>query len=237
MNRAQQGDTTPTSSQISERRRLVAIGVKVGKSKRLIARELNVTATTISRDLEVLGITANKKPTATRRKPAVVWKSRSQATSDSKVAAQNPTKRIKLPPRPDFTRRVVLEPPKPRPPKPLSPEQLRRQRLKEMLQLVGSWLLERKPDYWHAINVLDKARKSLAASPSGFYVRGLLESAMSAEQLRDSTRPPEMDTARGTSRTEEICAQWLARWLAAWEPKEEQLRTEVLDKIRALVTA
>jgi hypothetical protein len=106
-----------------------------------------------------------------------------------------------------------------------------------MLQLVGSWLLERKPDYWHAINVLDKARKSLAASPSGFYVRGLPESPMSAAQLRDHTRPREMDTARGTSRTEEVCALWLANWLAAWEPKEEQLRNKVIDKIKALVTA
>jgi len=54
------------------------------------------------------------------------------------------------------------EPLQPGPPKPLSPEELRRQRLKEMLQLVGSWLLERKPDYWRAINVLDKARIRLA---------------------------------------------------------------------------
>ena len=142
---------TPTSSEISERRRLAAIGIKAGKSKRLIARELGVTATTISRYLEVLGITANKKPTATRRKPALVWKGSSPATSDSKVAAQNRTKRIKLRPRPVFTRRVVPEPLKPGPPKPLSPakplrpEQLRRQRLEEMLQLVGSWFVEQEP--------------------------------------------------------------------------------------------
>jgi hypothetical protein len=106
-----------------------------------------------------------------------------------------------------------------------------------MLQLVGSWLLERKPDYWRAINVLDKARKSLAASPSGFYVRASPESLMSAAQLRDHTRPPEMDSARGTSRTEEVCALWLANWLAAWAPKEEQLRNKVIDQTRALVTA
>jgi nucleoid DNA-binding protein len=236
-----------------ERRKLIAAGVKAGKSLRLIAQELKVKETTIRRDMKARGLTAIKKPTVTRRKKAVAWKVSRRATPERKVAVQTPTKplkltqtptkRIKLPPRPVFPRRVVPEPLQPGPPKPpiseipLSPEQLRRQHLEEMLQLVGSWLLERKPDYWHAINVLDKARKSLAASPSGFYVRGLLESAMSAEQLRDSTRPEEMDTARGTSRTEEICAQWLARWLAAWEPKEEQLRTEVLDKIRALVTA
>ena len=165
-----QGDTTPTSSEISERRRLAAIGAKAGKSKRLIARELGVTATTITRYLEVLGITANKKPTATRRKPAVVWKGSSPATSDSKVAAQNRTKRIKLRPRPVFPRRVVPEPLKPGPPKPLSPEiplspeQLRQQRLEEMLQLVGAWLDEQKPYYTRSDNVLDKARNRLAAS-------------------------------------------------------------------------
>ena len=116
-----QGDMTPTSSEISERRRLAAIGIKAGKSQRLIARELGVTATTISRYLEVLGITANKKPTATRRKPAVVFKGSSPATSDRKVASQNPTKRIKLRPRPVFPRPGVPEPLKPGPPKPLSP--------------------------------------------------------------------------------------------------------------------
>jgi len=74
---------------------LVAIGIKAGKSQRLIAQELNVTETTIRRDLrdlKVQGITANKKPTATRRKPAVVWKESSRATSERKVASQNPTK-------------------------------------------------------------------------------------------------------------------------------------------------
>ena len=52
----------------------------------------------------------------------MVWKGSSPATSDSKVAARNRTKRIKLRPRPVFTRRVVPEPLKPGPPKPLSPE-------------------------------------------------------------------------------------------------------------------
>jgi IS30 family transposase len=52
---------TPTSSQILERRRLAAIGVKAYKSQRLIAQELNVTETTIRRDLEVQGITRNKE--------------------------------------------------------------------------------------------------------------------------------------------------------------------------------
>ena len=235
------------SSKISpaERRKLIAAGVKAGKSLRLIAQELNVTGTTIRRDLEAQGITRTKKPTATRRKPAVVFKASSPAASDSKVAAQTPAKPLKLPPRPVFPRRVVPEPLKPGPPKPpspeipLSPEQLRQQHLEEMLQLVGSWLLERKPDYWRAINVLDKARKNLAASPSGFYVRGLHESLMSAAQLRDHTRPPEMDAAKSQSlsRREEVCALWLARWLAAWAPEDKQLRNEVLDKVRAHVTA
>jgi nucleoid DNA-binding protein len=230
---------SPRKISPAERRKLTAIGVKAGKSRRLIAQKLNVTETTIRRDLEALGITRTKKPTATRRKPAVVFKGSSRAASDRKVAAQNPTKPLKLPPRPVFPRRVVPEPLKPGPPKPLSPEELRRQRLKEMLQLVGSWLLERKPDYWRAINVLDKARKSLAASPSGFYVRGLPESPMSAVQLRDYTRPPEMDavSSQVRSRGEEVCALWLARWLAAWERKDEQLRNKVIDQTRALVTA
>jgi nucleoid DNA-binding protein len=230
-----------------ERRKLTAIGVKAGKSRRLIAQELNVTETTIRRDLEVQGITANKKPTATRRKPAVVWKGSSRATSDRKVALQNPTKPHQPTPRnKDISPRIVVpEPLKPRQPKhrspeiPLSPEELRRQRLEEMLQLVGSWLVERKPDYVRAINVLDKARKSLAASRPDFYVRGLPESPMSAEQLRDHTRPPEMDSVipQVRSRREEVCALWLARWLAAWERKDEQLRNKVIDQTRALVTA
>ena len=105
-----------------------------------------------------------------------------------------------------------------------------------MLQLVGSWLVERKPYYSREKNVLDKARIRLAASED-LYIRGLHESPMSAEQLRDHTRPPEMDSARGTSRKEEVCALWLARWLAAWEPKDEQLRNEVLDQTRAGLTA
>jgi hypothetical protein len=230
---------TPTSSQISERRRLVAIGVKADKSLRLIARELDVTATTISRDMKVLGITANKKPTATRRKPAVVFKDSSRATSDSKVASQNPTKPHPPAPRPIISpRRVVPEPLKRRPPKPLSPEQLRRQRLEEMLQLVGSWLLERKPDYLRAINVLDKARNLLATHRDSV-VRGAPESPMSAAELRDYTRPPEMGSAKSQSlsRREEVCALWLARWLAAWEPDDKQLRNDVLDQVRAHVCA
>ena len=136
---------TPTSSQISERRKLAAIGIKAGKSQRLIAQELDVTETTIRRDLEAQGITANKKPTATIRKPAVVFKTSSPAFSDSNVVSQvptkilkptpTPTKRLKFPPRPVFRRRVVPEPLKPEPPKPsgpeipLSPEQLRQQHL------------------------------------------------------------------------------------------------------------
>src|ERR1035437_3595155 len=85
VNRAQQGDMTPTSSQISERRKLAAIGVKAGKSQRLIAQKLTVTETTTRRDLEALGITRNKKPAATRRKPDVVFKGSSPATPDGKV--------------------------------------------------------------------------------------------------------------------------------------------------------
>lgn len=254
------------SSKISpaERRKLIAAGVKAGKSLRLIAQELKVTGTTIQRDMKVRGITANKKPTVTRRKKAVAWKVSRRATSDRKVAAQTPTKplkltptptkphkltptptkRINLPPRPVFPRRVVPEPLKPGPPKqpspviPLSPEQLRRQHLEEVLQLVQSWLDERKRDYLRPENVLDKARK-LLATHRDVPARGLPESPMSAAQLRDYTRPPEMDAAKSQclSRREEICALWLARWLAAWEPEDKQLRNEVLDKVRALVTA
>jgi hypothetical protein len=98
--------------------------------------ELNVTATTIARDLEVLGITANKKPTATIRKPALVFKVRSPAITDRKVASQNPTRPHQPAPRnKNFSPRPVSPriavPLKPRPPKtqspeiPLSPEQLR----------------------------------------------------------------------------------------------------------------
>ena len=212
-----------------ERRKLVAIGIKAGKSRRLIAQELNVTETTIRRDLEVQGIAANKKPTATRRKPAVVFK----------VASQPPAKPFKPTPwKKDIARRIVL-PPKPIPPKsripeaPLSPERLQQQHREEMLQLVHSWLVERKPDYTRAEIVLDKARKSLATHRD-VPVREP-ESSMSAAQLRDHTRPKEMDATKPQNifRREEACALWLARWLAAWEPHNKQLRNEVLDHARA----
>jgi nucleoid DNA-binding protein len=240
-------EINPTPPKISpaERRKLVAIGIKAGKSQRLIAHELNVTATTIQRDLEALGITANKKPTATIRKPAVVFKASSPATPDRKVAWQNPTKPHRPAPWNKDTPRIVvprplkpLKPKQPSPEIPLSPGQLRQQHLEEMLELVGAWLLERKPDYMRAINVLDKARIRLATHRD-VPVRGLPESPMSAAQLRDYTRPPEMDQVKsqGPSRGEEVCAQWLASWLAAWEPQDKQLRNQVIDQTRALVTA
>ena len=55
----------------------------------------------------------SKKPTATERKPAVVWKGSSRATSDRKVASQNPIKSHKQTPRnKDISRRIVVpEPP------------------------------------------------------------------------------------------------------------------------------
>src|ERR1017187_7311986 len=153
-------NSPPPKISPAERRKLAVIGVKAAKSQRLIAQELNVTETTIRRDLEVQGIPANKKPTATRRKPAVVFKGSSRATSDRKVASQNPTKPHQSTPRnKDISPRIVVPKPlKPRPPKhrspeiPLSPEELRRQHLEEMLQLVQSWLVERDPDYLRAIN-------------------------------------------------------------------------------------
>ena len=62
---------------------------------------------------------------------------------------------------------------------------------------------------------------------------------MSAVQLRDYTRPPEMDAAKSQSlsRREEVCALWLARWLAAWAPEDKQLRNNVLDQARAHLRA
>jgi hypothetical protein len=91
-----------------------------------------------------------------------------------------------------------------------------------MLQLVQSWLLEQYKYYQRKDNVLDKARNLLATrrdSP----VQGLPESPMSAAQLRDHTRPPEMDavSSQGRFRGEEACALWLANWLAAWEPQDK----------------
>jgi hypothetical protein len=187
-----------------------------------------------------LGITANKKPTATIRKPAVVFKSSRPAISDTKPL--KPAPRIKgIPPRPVFPRRVAPAPLKPEPPKPPSPEIPLgpEQHLEEMLQLVHAWLDERGNYYQHKENVLDKARKSLAASRPDFYTRGLPESPMSAAQLRDYTRPPEMDEVgpKNRFRGEHVCALWLARWLGAWEPKDEKLRKQVLDQTRARVTA
>jgi nucleoid DNA-binding protein len=238
-----------STSKISpaERRKLVAIGIKARKSQRLIAHELNVTPTTISRDLEALGITATKKPTATIRKPAVVFKSSSRPTPNRKVASQNPAKPHRPAPwsKNIHPRVIVPRPLKPRPPKhptpeiPLSPEQLlRRQHLEEMLPLVQAWLDEQYKYYQRAENVLDKAKIRLATHRD-VPARGLPESPMSAAQLRDYTRPPEMDTTidQGRFRGEEACALWLTNWLAAWEPKDEQLRNQVIDQTRALVTA
>jgi hypothetical protein len=95
--------------------------------------------------LELLGITANKKPTATIRKPAVVFKTSRPVTPDTKPL--KPAPRIKgIPPRPVFPRRVVPAPLKPEPSSPeisLGPEQ----HLEEMLQLVGAWLREQRPKY------------------------------------------------------------------------------------------
>jgi hypothetical protein len=105
-----------------------------------------------------------------------------------------------------------------------------------MLELVGAWLLERKPYYLHAINVLDKARIRLKARRDSPLPQ-LPESTMSAAQLRDYTRPPDPVIPQSPFRREEACAQWLANWLAAWEPKDKELRNKVIDQTRALVTA
>jgi nucleoid DNA-binding protein len=70
------------SRKISERRKLAALGVDAGKSRRLIAQELDVTETTIRRDLKIQNI-RKKKPTATRRKPAVAF----QGSSRGKLRA------------------------------------------------------------------------------------------------------------------------------------------------------
>jgi len=127
-----------------------------------------------------------------------------------------------------------LKPKQPSPEIPLSPEQ----HLEEMLQLVQAWLDEQYKYYQRKENVLDKAKIRLA-SRRNFPVPEFPESPRSAAQLRDHTRPPEMDSAKSQSlsRREEVCALWLARWLAAWEPKDEQLRNQVIDQTRALVTA
>ena len=239
-------NNSPHKISPAERRKLVAIGIKAGKSQRLIARELNVTATTIARDLEALGITASKKPTATIRKPAVVFKASSPVTPDKKVVSQTLTwplkpaprkkgiaRRIVLPPKP-----LSLKPKQPSPAIPLSPEQLRQQRFKEMVKEVESWFDEQYKYYQRATNVVDKARNRLAASPD-VYARRSPESPMSAAQLRDHTRPQEMDPVipQSLSRGEEACALWLALWLAAWEPKDEQLRYKVLDQVRTRLPA
>lgn len=141
-----------------------------------------------------------------------------------------PTKRIK------FRKRIEL-PPRPVFPRPLSPEELRRKHLEEMLSLVQSWIGEQWNNCQRKENILDKARIRLASSQD-FFAQLLPEAPMSAAQLRDYTRPPEMDGAipQGTYRTEEVCAKWLANWLEAWAPEDKQLRKEVLEKVRALVT-
>jgi hypothetical protein len=103
-----------------------------------------------------------------------------------------------------------------------------------MVELVHFWLAEQKADYRRATSVVDIARKRLNARPlSSFRVTS--QPSTTAAALRDQTRPPEVDSAHSQNlwRREEVCAQWLAGWMAAWEPRDEKLRNEVFDQVRA----
>jgi hypothetical protein len=107
-----------------------------------------------------------------------------------------------------------------------------------MLRLVQAWLGAQHKYYVRKENVLDKARNRLATRRD-VPVQGLPESPMTAAQLRDQTRPLEMDPVidQGRFRGEEACALWLANWLAAWESQDKQLSNQVIDQTRARVTA
>lgn len=118
--------------------------------------------------------------------------------------------------------------------KPKTPEEVRQQRLQEMIQSVQSWLEKEAPNYWRAIDVVDKARNRLNASSYGYF-QGIPVTSKSAAELRDQTRPAEMDSAASQIplRREENCPQWLASWIAYWEPRDESLRNELLNLVRA----
>lgn len=232
----------PQSRKLSpaERREYVALGVKAGKSLRLLAEQLGVTDATIRRDLLSFGITGNKKPAVTRRKKAAVWKTSSKKAAENKALENQKVKRFRTVAdsaraRPKRRKKIALpERPKLTEPTKLSPEQRRQQRLEEMVDLIDSWLAEHRQDYLHRENVLDKAKNRLKAKP-GFYVQQLPDSSLSAAELLAKTRPEEMDSARlqSISRREEVCALWLARWLAAWAPHDEDLRDAVLNQARS----
>jgi nucleoid DNA-binding protein len=208
----------------SERRKLAIIGVKAGKSRISIAKELRVSETTIRRDLKSPVKPAKKKSGATRRKPGAPPKEGSHKGASRKPSVSKAIGTAKS------TLRKILDSERP-----TAAEEARQQRLQEMVDLVDSWLAEQKRDYRRATSVVDIARNKLSAS-SHAYFRGIPEPSMSAEALRDQTRPPEVDSARAQnlSRREEVCAQWLSRWIAEWEPRDEALRNEVFRRVRAI---
>ena len=102
-----------------------------------------------------------------------------------------------------------------------------------MIDLIKSWLDKHKNDYWRAKNVIDEARNLLNSRPKSWVKKP--EPSLSAAELRDQTRPAEMDSARrhGLMRSEHVCAVWLARWLSAWAPGDDDLQFELLNRVRA----
>lgn len=207
----------------AERRKRAVIGVKAKKSKRAIAKELGVSDTTIARDLKSPAKYAKKKSATTRRKPGAPPKVGRHKGISPKPSVSNTTRSVKgaLGKSSDSERLTTAE-------------DVRQQRLQEMVELVHSWLAERRADYHRATSVVDKARNRLNAS-SHAYFDGMPEPSMSAAELRDQSRPQEMDSAMSQrlSRREEVCAKWLARWMAEWEPRDEALRYEVLNQVRS----
>jgi hypothetical protein len=240
MNRMEQKKEGGRGRTPVQRRELVKIGVKAGKSRRLMAQELGVTDVTIRRDLEFLGINADEKPVITRGKKVAAGetkKSRPSETQTAETQRAELIRKIALAAKKRGNRQITLpkiskpKPPIQESPVQLSPKEHRQQRLQEMLELIQSWMVDHKSDYTRAKNVVGKAHNRLKASRD-FYVKSLPESDLSPSELRDQSRPTEMSAAasQGIARREEVCAQWLAGWLAVWSPRDEGLRNEVLNQ-------
>jgi transposase len=224
-----QGSRRPKLSPL-ERRKLAVIGVKAGKSKRSIAKELGVSARTIHRDLKNPRKPTKKTRSAgARRKPDTPQKAELPKGTQQRKRTITPVRMPNAPIELQEQLKMSSDSEKSK-----TPEEVRQLRLQEMVQLADSWLAEQRRNYWRAINVVDKARNRLNASSYGYF-RGIPEPSKRAAELRDQNRPEEMDSASSQSllRREEVCAQWLARWMAAWAPRDEELRNEVFNQVRA----
>jgi transposase-like protein len=216
----------------AERRELVARGVEAGKSQRAMAKELGVDEITIRRDLKLLGIQPNKKPTLTRtRRP-----SSALVPGASEVAPTvNPQDFARPVSKLHFVRGNVTLPPKPVPrsqPKQQELQTDRERRVSKMLPLLDGWLVEQRLGTWSTQVVLNEAVILLEGGEET--ISNLPAPSLSPAELILATGPDGIDSQNpdNVRKYEEERALWLARWLAAALPREKHVRDELLSRIR-----